>query len=202
SVSILLGDGRGGFGPVTSFLSGHSCQSVVVGDFNRDGKQDLAVANSGHFSILLGDGTGSFGPPANFGSFAQALALGDFNGDGKQDLAVANFNLNGTVSILMLQQCPSPTPTASATATASPTATATVTGTPTPPVLGNYPNASIPLSTDTTVMPDAAPSNATSINVSAPTNFEGRLEGDPTTGVVRVTNAHPAGTFTVAVKAL
>jgi hypothetical protein len=70
-----------------------------------------------------------------------------------------------------------------------------------PPRLGNYPDASLPLSTNTTVTPDAAPADATSITVSAPTYFKGKLEGDPVTGVVRVTDAHPAGTFTVTVRA-
>ena len=76
----------------------------------------------------------------------------------------------------------------------------TPTSTPTP-TLGNYPDTSIPLSTDTTVTPDATPTNTTSINVSTSTNFKGKLEGYPTTGVVRVTDAHPAGTYTVIVKA-
>jgi len=69
------------------------------------------------------------------------------------------------------------------------------------PVLGNYPNTSLLLSTDTTVTPDAAPTNTTSINVSTSTNFKGTLEGNPATGVVRVTDAHPAGTYTVTVRA-
>jgi hypothetical protein len=69
------------------------------------------------------------------------------------------------------------------------------------PTLGNYPNTSLPLSTDTTVTPDAAPTNAASMNVSTSTNFKGKLEGNPTTGVLRVTDAHPAGTYTVTVKA-
>ena len=43
--------------------------------------------------------------------------------------------------------------------------------------------------------------NTTSINVSTSTDFNGTLAGDPTTGVVRVTDAHPAGTYTVTVKA-
>ncbi len=69
------------------------------------------------------------------------------------------------------------------------------------PTLGNYPDTSLPLSTDTTVTPDAAPTKTTSINVSTSTDFNGTLEGDPTTGVVRVTDAHPAGTYTVTVTA-
>ena len=67
--------------------------SVAVGDFNGDGKQDLAIANFGsnNVSILLGNGAGSFGAATNFsvGGDPALLAVGDFNGDGKQDLAVA-----------------------------------------------------------------------------------------------------------------
>ena len=69
------------------------------------------------------------------------------------------------------------------------------------PTLGNYPDTSLPLSTDSTVTPDAAPANTTSINVSTSSDFHGTLEGDPTTGVVRVTDAHPAGIYTVTVTA-
>ena len=69
------------------------------------------------------------------------------------------------------------------------------------PTLGNYPDTSLALSTDTTVTPDAPPTNTTSINVSTSTDFNGTLAGDPTTGVVRVTDAHPAGTYTVTVTA-
>jgi FG-GAP-like repeat/Bacterial pre-peptidase C-terminal domain/FG-GAP repeat len=69
------------------------------------------------------------------------------------------------------------------------------------PTLGNYPDTTLPLSTDTTVTPDAAPINTTSINVSTSTDFNGTLEGDPTTGVVRVTDAHPAGAYTVTITA-
>jgi hypothetical protein len=69
------------------------------------------------------------------------------------------------------------------------------------PTLGNYPNTTISLSTDTTVTPDAPPANTTTINVSTSTNFGGTLQGNPATGVVRVTDAHPAGTYAVTVKA-
>jgi hypothetical protein len=69
------------------------------------------------------------------------------------------------------------------------------------PTLGNYPDTSVLLSIDTTVTPDATPTNTTSINVSTSTNFKGKLESYPTTGVVRVTDAHPAGTYTVRVRA-
>ncbi len=69
------------------------------------------------------------------------------------------------------------------------------------PTLGTYPDTAIPLSTDTMVTPEATPTNTTSINVSTSTDFDGTLQGDPTTGVVRITDAHPQGTYTVTVTA-
>src|SRR5262249_29399053 len=80
-----------------------------------------------------------------------------------------------------------------------PTPTATATGTP--PTLGNYPDTSIPLSSNTIVAPDASPTNTTKITVSTSTSFNGNLETDPATGIVRVTDARPAGTYTVTVRA-
>ncbi len=89
---------------VTNLSTGTYPWSVAVGDFNTDGRQDLAVVNSssGTVSILLGDGAGNFSAAANFtpGSAPVSVAIGDFDGDGKQDLAVANFN-SSNVSILL-----------------------------------------------------------------------------------------------------
>jgi uncharacterized protein (TIGR03437 family) len=70
-----------------------------VGDFNGDGKLDLAVANfyGNTVSILLGTGTGSFGAKTDFrtGSTPTSVAVGDFNGDGNLDLAVTNGDPTG-----------------------------------------------------------------------------------------------------------
>src|SRR5438445_16436 len=78
--------------------------SVGVGDFNGDGKQDLAVADqgSGNVSVLLGNGRGSFGAATSFGAHTspRTVAVGDFNRDGKQDLAIANSG-SGDVSVLL-----------------------------------------------------------------------------------------------------
>ena len=63
TVSILLGDGTGNFSAPTIIAARDGPYSVAVGDFNGDGKQDLAVANfgySGNVSIFLGDGAGNF----------------------------------------------------------------------------------------------------------------------------------------------
>src|SRR5205814_210994 len=64
-----------------------------------------------------------------------------------------------------------------------------------PPTLGNYPDTSLPLSINTTVTPDAAPTNTTRIDVSTSTNFIGTFAADPATGVVRIIDARPAGTY-------
>src|SRR5213082_390700 len=69
------------------------------------------------------------------------------------------------------------------------------------PILGNYPKTSVSLSGDRTIMPDSPPTNTTSINVSTSTAFKGKLEGYPATGIVRVTDAYPAGTYRVTVRA-
>ena len=63
NVSVLLGNGSGGFGAATNFPVGLTPVSVAVGDFNRDGNPDLAVANysSNNVSVLLGNGSGGFG---------------------------------------------------------------------------------------------------------------------------------------------
>jgi len=66
--------------------------SVAVGDFNGDGKLDLAVTDYGNntVSIFSGNGDGTFtlkSSPAT-GSGPNAIAVGDFNGDGIPDLAV------------------------------------------------------------------------------------------------------------------
>jgi len=89
---------------VSNVAAGTSPISVAVGDFNGDGKPDLAVASgfTNNVSILLGNGDGTFAAAVNYavGSNSQSITVGDFNGDGKPDLAVTNFGTNN-VSILL-----------------------------------------------------------------------------------------------------
>jgi len=117
NVSILLGNGNGTFQPAANFgiaVTSPTPSGIVVGDFNRDGRLDLAVTNSGEdkVSILLGDGAGSFdetffNSPFATGANPSAIVAGDFDRDGRLDVAVANADDN-TVSVL-LNTAPPPT---------------------------------------------------------------------------------------------
>jgi hypothetical protein len=102
-----LGPSTRSFGTTTKYSIGGGITNqsfVAVGDFNDDGKQDLAVTNqlSNIVSILLGNGDGSFQPEVSLstGPGPVYASIGDLNGDGKQDLVVANL-LDGTVSVFL-----------------------------------------------------------------------------------------------------
>ena len=108
NLSILLGDGRGGFSTPTSFTVGPAPQSMSIADFNGDGFSDVAISNSlpmgtdSTVSVLFGDGKGGFAErlPLKIGILGRGTGVADFNSDGTLDLVVANSASN-TVSILL-----------------------------------------------------------------------------------------------------
>jgi len=103
-VSVLAGLGDGTFLPQIRTPVASNPLGVASADFNRDGRADLAVANSGAgtVSILLGAGNATFAPQSQVqvGSIPVSVAAADLNGDGVTDLAVANRD-SQDVSILL-----------------------------------------------------------------------------------------------------
>ncbi|HYH58408.1 MAG TPA: FG-GAP-like repeat-containing protein [Thermoleophilaceae bacterium] len=115
NVTILLGTGTGDFvstaageDPIGPEPAGDRPYRLVAGDFNEDGKRDLAVGNyvsgdetdpTNGVTLLLGDGTGDFAAPQFMSTTpAQALVRGDFDEDGNQDLVAMS---DSTANILL-----------------------------------------------------------------------------------------------------
>ncbi len=80
------------FAAVTPLNGGANPQAVAAGDFNLDGRLDVAVANrGGRVTLLFNDGSGGFtANNFNVGGALTDLAAGDFNGDQRLDLVVAS----------------------------------------------------------------------------------------------------------------
>ncbi len=92
------------FQPSKTQVTNGLVPSIAVGDFNGDGKLDLAVLTepTNAVSIYLGRGDGTFSSPTAYaaGNFPIGVITGDFNGDGKLDLAVI-YSTDQTISVLL-----------------------------------------------------------------------------------------------------
>jgi hypothetical protein len=109
-VVVLANPGDGNFRPWLSFAAGSSPAAVAVGDFNWDGRNDIAVANvtnascsgeQGTIDVVLSRGDGTFAPPTHYGGGGySAIAAADIDGDGALDL-VALDQIDSTRSTQM-----------------------------------------------------------------------------------------------------
>ncbi len=86
--------------------TGVSGTASAAGDFNADGKVDVAVTTSngtGVLNVYLGVGPGEFNPTpktATFGYGTSELRALDFNADGKTDLAFLQSNTGNSVNLV------------------------------------------------------------------------------------------------------
>jgi len=109
SLSFLAGDGKGGFGTPINIISlpePSLFKALLTGDFNGDGKTDIAyVATTFQtdLKIQLGNGDGTFQAPkiltsVGVSSDIFAVSIGDFNNDGSPDFAVEE---GGVIEVLV-----------------------------------------------------------------------------------------------------
>jgi len=97
SVGVMLGTGTGTFRGKIDFRTGGPAQDVAAGDFNGDGRIDLAVSINDpaiSLSLLTGNGDGTFSPPVNFDNTSHAdspaIVATDLDNDGRLDLVMAH----------------------------------------------------------------------------------------------------------------
>ena len=107
-ISILLGDGTGGFSNASGspFPSvGEGPRAIALGDLNGNSILDLVSVSrrSGSVSLFFGDGAGGFttaGSPIAVGIEPSAVALADLSGNGALDIVTANSG-SDDISILL-----------------------------------------------------------------------------------------------------
>ena len=89
-VSLLFGDGQGGFSIPVIRESGSFPATIAATDIDGDGDTDLVVGDQfdANVALLLGDGSGGFDTARRFaaGVGSTLMEVGDYNGDGSPDL--------------------------------------------------------------------------------------------------------------------
>jgi len=104
TVSVLLNDCDGTFGPASSYTVGVGPLAIEIARMDADIYPDIVTSNSSSndVSVLLNGGDGTFGAPAFYpvGSMPAGVIAEDLNGDGASDVAVVNHN-SGSFTVLL-----------------------------------------------------------------------------------------------------
>lgn len=96
-VTVLLGDGKGGFAPArgSPVPTAERPYYLALGDVNGDGRPDVVVAHDDdtRLTVLVGDGKGGFapapGPRVELGARPFGVVVADVDKDGKPDVLAA-----------------------------------------------------------------------------------------------------------------
>ncbi|MEP7342652.1 MAG: FG-GAP-like repeat-containing protein [Acidobacteriota bacterium] len=96
-LSVVAGDGAGGFAEAKMYLRDVGATNLYLGDFDGDSRLDAATISGNTVTLLRGAGGGAFADPVQFvtGIVGQGKVL-DFNGDGLKDLLLTAPVLIGT----------------------------------------------------------------------------------------------------------
>jgi uncharacterized repeat protein (TIGR01451 family) len=100
-VTVMLGNGSGGFGAETDVSAGSTVSDVTSADVNGDGFLDLIETFSPDFTVgvQLGTGSTTFAAPTRFVLPASTnVVVGDLNGDGRPEIVAGEDD--GAVAVL------------------------------------------------------------------------------------------------------
>jgi hypothetical protein len=112
-VAVLLGQGDGSFAVQSAALVDvpENPHEIALGDLNRDGNLDIALASHESYNVVMlhGDGRGAFRPAANSPlamkdgrqPHTHGLGIADFNGDGHPDLVTVNSDNDNDVAVAL-----------------------------------------------------------------------------------------------------
>jgi hypothetical protein len=226
NVSVFLnttatGAGTPTFASKQDFDTSASPVSIAKGDFNGDGKVDLAVANvdSDTVSVLFNNPTlmPATGLSVEQGSLPSTLQIATVNSDfvsvtvtsanPENGVTISDINNSaGNITAAVVASCNATTATFNLQANDGTTIVTTslnIDVTPnTAPTL-TYQNQTVALNGELSIAPAAGPADNGRLNaivIQSSGTFTGNISVDSNTGIVSITNAAPVGSHTITIR--